>query len=249
MAVVSNPESADWIDAELYCPYQHEQALLYEHADCVATRAFLKLVNLPFSIEQRPNAEFMSPNGVVPFLRLQSNLVPGFSNIVDLVAQKGIKLTNTLIAAELTDMEALMSLIREFLIRAEMYFCWKDTANYNMVTRLRYSSVYFFPLNFILPPLKRREVLRLLRDIEWEQLTIESVIKKAEVCFQAISIKLGSNKYIMGNDATELDALAFGHLYTILTTELPSMHLANSLRKFPNLIKYCCDIDNEIFKR
>jgi hypothetical protein len=65
-----------------------EQALLYEFADCVATRAFLKLVNLPFSIEQRPNAEHMSPNGVVPFLRLQSTLTPGFMNIVELVAQK-----------------------------------------------------------------------------------------------------------------------------------------------------------------
>jgi hypothetical protein len=46
------------------------------------------MVNLPFSIEQRPNAEFMSPNGVVPFLRLESTLTSGFSDIVDLVSQK-----------------------------------------------------------------------------------------------------------------------------------------------------------------
>jgi metaxin len=138
---------SDWFSAELYCPYQRkaynsfyriafldEQALLYEFADCVATRAFLKLVNLPFSIEQRPNAEHMSPNGVVPFLRLQSTLTSGFWNIVELVGQKvrekekllrftffqGIKLTNTLSASEVTDMLALMSLIKENLIKAEV---------------------------------------------------------------------------------------------------------------------------------
>lgn len=46
------------------------------------------MVNLPFSVEQRPNAEQMSPNGVVPFLRLESTLTVGFSDIVELVSQK-----------------------------------------------------------------------------------------------------------------------------------------------------------------
>jgi metaxin len=97
--------------------------------------------------------------------------------------------------------------------------------------------------------LKRREILRYLNDIGWGKLKIEEVTNKAEACFQALSIKLGNNKYIVGNEPTELDALAFGHLYTILTTELPSMHLLNSLRKFPNLLKYCYDLDAEWFKR
>lgn len=61
---------------------------MYEHAECVATRAFLKMVNLPFSLEQRPNAEFMSPTGQVPFLKLQNVLTPGFMEIVNFVAQK-----------------------------------------------------------------------------------------------------------------------------------------------------------------
>lgn len=130
-----------------------------------------------------------------------------------------------------------------------MYIFWKDPTTYALITRRRYGSVYFFPLNMILPSLKRREVLSFLSDIGWSKLSMEGVIKKAESCFQALSIKLGNNKYIMGNDATELDALAFGHLYTILTTELPSMELLNTLRKFPNLLKYCCDLDNELFKR
>ncbi|KAI6177296.1 Metaxin-2-like protein [Aphelenchoides bicaudatus] len=240
--------SSAWTDAELYCPYQHEQALLYEFADCVSTRAFFKMVNLPFSLEQRPNSEYMSPNGVVPFLRMDSTLTAGFSEIVELVSQKGIKLTNTLSSSELTDMQALIALIKENLIRAEMYFCWNDKATYNLVTRLRYSSVHFFPLNLILAPLKRREVLAFLSDMGWQKLSIEAVVKKADACFHALSVKLGNNKYFTGDEPTELDALAFGHLYTILTTELPSMNLLNSLRKYPNLLKYAHNVDQSFFK-
>ena len=97
----------EWLDAELYCPFQRklyfarrinrsrrnfldEQALLYEHAALVGTRAFLKMVDLPCNIEQRPNAEFMSPtSGLLPFIKVDNKtLVAGFSEIVELVAQK-----------------------------------------------------------------------------------------------------------------------------------------------------------------
>lgn len=117
------------------------------------------------------------------------------------------------------------------------------------MTRPRYNSVYLFPLNLILASLKRREVLAFLGDIEWKNMSVENVVKKADACFHALSTKLGNNKYIIGNEPTELDALTFGHLYTILTTEIPSMHLSNSLRKYGNLMKYCYDLDNELFKK
>ncbi|KAI6240045.1 Metaxin-2-like protein [Aphelenchoides fujianensis] len=238
----------NWKDAELFCPYQHEQALLYEYASIVATRTFLKMVSLPVNIEQRPNAEFMSPNRSVPFLRLQPTLVSGFSNIVEFIAQKGIKLTNTLSEPEVADMQALISLVSETLVRAEMYVCWKDTPTYLQVTRHRYGSVYVFPLSWILPPLKRRELLAHLKNVGWAHLTMDEVVKKCNACFHALSIKLGDRKYMMGAEPTELDALAFGHIYSILTIELPSMHLANTLRKYTNLVKYCSAIDKEYFE-
>ncbi|KAI6235029.1 Metaxin-2-like protein [Aphelenchoides besseyi] len=248
MGEVVSSSTENWIDAELYCPFRHEQALLYEYAEIVGTQAFLKMVSLPVSIEHRPNAEFMSPNGSVPFIRLQSTLVAGFANIVEFVSQRGIKLTNTLSEAEIADMNALISLISESLVRAEMYVCWKDSSNYQGVTRHRYGSVYLFPLNWILPPMKKLEMSAHLSSIGWSKLSMNDLVKKCDACFQALSIKLGDRKFLMGSEPTELDALAFGHLYSILTTELPSMHLANTLRKYTNLVKYCYDIDNDYFK-
>uniref|UniRef100_A0A914RAP7 Metaxin glutathione S-transferase domain-containing protein n=1 Tax=Parascaris equorum TaxID=6256 RepID=A0A914RAP7_PAREQ len=67
----------------------------------------------------------------------------------------------------------------------------------------------------------------------YRQITRE-IVPYDEICF-------------MGDFPTELDALAFGHLYTILTTELPNMDLANSLRKYPNLTDFCRRIDQKYF--
>jgi hypothetical protein len=48
---------------------------------------------------------------------------------------------------------------------------------------------------------------------------------------------------------TELDALVFGHLYTILTTELPDGELANIVKRHQNLVDFCKRIDLEYFTR
>lgn len=126
--------------------------------------------------------------------------------------------------------------------------CWKDSPNYHSVTKGRYGSVYPVPLKWILPPLRKREVLLSLADAGQGDKCLEDTTKDADLCFQALSVRLGNNKYLMGSEPTELDALAFGHLFSILTTELPSMTVNSTLRKYDNLIKYCCAIDEEFFK-
>ena len=48
---------------------------------------------------------------------------------------------------------------------------------------------------------------------------------------------------------TELDALVFGHVYTILTTHLPDTRLAGVVHNYDNLVQLCTDIENEYFQR
>lgn len=48
---------------------------------------------------------------------------------------------------------------------------------------------------------------------------------------------------------TELDALLFGHLFTILTTPLPNLELANTVRRFPTLINLVKKVEKDYFKR
>ena len=46
---------------------------------------------------------------------------------------------------------------------------------------------------------------------------------------------------------TELDALVFGHLFTIITTKLPDNRLAESVKSFDNLVQFCKQIDRQFF--
>jgi len=48
---------------------------------------------------------------------------------------------------------------------------------------------------------------------------------------------------------TELDALVFGHLFTILTTPLPNNRFASIVRGYSNLIELCRLVEREYFER
>ncbi|VDK51946.1 unnamed protein product [Anisakis simplex] len=238
----------EWTNAAVFAPFQNQQALVNEYADCLAVRAFLRMVELPFHLDERPNAEFMSPTGKVPFLKLQDVIVPEFMPIVDFVSKKGVQLSGGLTDAQRADMYAHIALIEEVLKNAELYILWIEESTYSEVTRHRYGSAYSWPLHQILPMLKRREVNKYLSALEWRTKSLDEVIDEADACFKSLSLKLANNDYFMGDLPTELDALAFGHLFTILTTELPNMDLVNCLRKYSNLTDFCRLIDEKYFK-
>lgn len=47
---------------------------------------------------------------------------------------------------------------------------------------------------------------------------------------------------------TELDALVFGHLFTILTTQLISDVLSEKVKSYSNLIAFCRRIEQRYFE-
>ena len=54
---------------------------------------------------------------------------------------------------------------------------------------------------------------------------------------------------LCGGSPTELDAMVFGHLFTLLTTSLPEGHFAEIVQQFPNLTAFCRKIDEKYFKQ
>lgn len=47
---------------------------------------------------------------------------------------------------------------------------------------------------------------------------------------------------------TELDALVFGHLFTILTTRLTNNELAERIKSYSNLLSFCRRIEQTYFE-
>lgn len=106
----------------MYQPYEVEQILLPENANCLAVQAFLKMCNLDFQVEPRANAEFMSPTGRVPFIKAGAFVVSELEGIVQFVNNKGISLTSDFESDQRSDMRAYMSLVHNVLENAEVSY-------------------------------------------------------------------------------------------------------------------------------
>lgn len=237
-------------DVKLFQPHEVEQILLPDNANCLAVQAFLKMCHLNYQVEPRPNAEAMSPTGKVPFIKVGRFVVSELEGIVQFVNNKGLsKLTENLDAEMKSDMRAYMSLIHSVLEVAELYICWVDNETYNEVTSVRNGSIYPWPLNHIQNRAKRSSVIKKLKVLKWYQKSMEEVFQEVENCCQALSDRLEGKTFFFGDTPTELDALVFGHLFTILTTPLPKSDLANIVRNYPLLINLVQKIEKDYFKK
>jgi len=236
-------------DVQLYQPYEVEQVLLPDNANILTVQAFLNMCNLEYTIEMRSNAEHMSPSGRLPFIRANKFIIAEVDPIVSFVNTKGITLTGHLDATQKADMRAYMSLVSNVLGNAETYLSWLDNVTYCEVTKPRYGSTYPWPLNHILTWQKKQQAFKRLSALGWTSKSLEEVYQEVEQCCVALSERLDNQPYFFDDKPTELDALVFGHLFSILTTPLPDTRLASIVRGHHNLVELCQQIDKEYFDR
>ncbi|XP_076653289.1 metaxin-2 isoform X2 [Halictus rubicundus] len=232
----------------LYQPFVVEQILLHDYANCLAVQTFLKMCGIGVEIESRSNAEYMSPTGRVPFIKCGSIIHSEFDRIVSFIESKGKSLSSNLSSTCKADMRAYMSLVNNVLLNAELYICWVDEETLNNVTKHRHGSIYPWPLNHFLNWQKRREVIKKLNVLSWYNKSVEEVCNEVENCCKALSERLDSNEYFSGDKTpNELDALVFGHIFSIITTPLRDNKLANIVRKYTLLVEHCKRIETSIF--
>ncbi|CAG9821019.1 unnamed protein product [Phaedon cochleariae] len=236
-------------DVKLFQPYEVEQILLPDNANCLAVQAFLKMCHLDYTVEPKPNAEAMSPTLKVPFIKAGRFVIAEVEGIVQFINGKGITLTEKLDSEQKTDLRAFMSLLHNVMEIAELYVCWVDQETYNEITSFRHGSVYPWPLNHIQNRSKRNQVIKKLSAMNWYKKTLEDVFEEVDKCCEALSTRLGDGHYFFEDGPTELDALVFGHLFTILTTPLPKNDLAEIIRKYPMLIALVERIEKQYFKK
>ncbi|KRX43575.1 Metaxin-2 [Trichinella murrelli] len=227
-------------NARLFEPFGRERVLLYEHSDCLAVKALLLMCNLKCKFESIRNAEDLSMNGYIPVMLVENILLSGFDEILLYLVRKDIVSFQNL---KNLDYLFLQSLVHGILRKAELYICWVMEE----VTLVRFSAAYSWPAKMTLPYEKRKEVLELLKCHRWLEKSPDEVFDEVEYACECLSMKLGAHQYFSGNNPTEIDALIFGHLYTLLTTSLPNVAIGDILKKFPNLLQFCEDFEKLYF--
>ncbi|XP_008117153.1 metaxin-2 isoform X2 [Anolis carolinensis] len=204
-------------NAALYQPLRDEQILLSDNAACLAVQAFLQMCNLPFQVVSRPNAEYMSPSGKVPFIHVGNQVVSELGPIVQFV-------------------------------KAKLYLQWCDDTTVQEITYPRYGCPYPWPLNHVLAYQKQWEIRRKMKALGWGNKSVDQVLEDVDQCCQALSQRLGTQLYFFNKRPTELDALVFGHIFTILTTQLISDELSEKVKNYSNLIAFCRRIEQHYFE-
>ncbi|WAR05174.1 MTX2-like protein [Mya arenaria] len=117
------------------------------------------------------------------------------------------------------------------------------------VTRERYGCMQPWPLNRILPCKKYFDIKRKLSVVDWLNKSFNEVCEEVITCCEALSERLGTQDFFFGKKPTELDALVFGHLFTLLTTDLPNKEFAQVIGKYDNLVQFCKRVDQKYYKQ
>uniref|UniRef100_A0A3B5A2C2 Metaxin 2 n=1 Tax=Stegastes partitus TaxID=144197 RepID=A0A3B5A2C2_9TELE len=227
-------------NATLYQPLKGE--LVRSSGTGLSVVAYLRMCGLPVEVVYRANAEYMSPSGKIPFIHVGNQVVSELGPIVQFTKAKGHSLSDGLDDVQRAEMKAYMELVNNMLLTAELYIQWCDDATAAEISRPRYSSPYSWPLSNILSYQKQWEVRRKMNAIGWGGKTLEQV-GAAQTLFM-LTQRL---PVLMLLFTTELDALVFGHLFTILTTRLTSAELAERIKSYSNLLSFCRRIEQTYF--
>lgn len=241
-------------DFILYHSLEAEQMLLPEAAHFLAVKTYFRMLGIPLACESRSNAEFLSPGGEnktrLPVLRAGTDLSAEFRPIVSYLTDEGFSLW----PEEVDPQEyrrwqsGLLDMDLHFT-NAELYLCWVDDKVRNEITNERYGSPYEWPLNQIQCWRKKREVRSRLEIEDWYDMSLSQVAEEIKYKCVELSEKLQDKPYFNGNYPTEFDALIFGHLFTILATELKNPILSEEIIKKKNLVRFCQNIESTYFSR
>lgn len=124
------------------------QILLPELGNRYALQAYFYFHEVQFLLDQRTNAEDMSPDGVLPFIRHGNDIVSGYSKIIEYVNEKNAIVYNT--QQSRLDMAALMTLVDEVVIKSELYYTWLYKDIYDHFTKSHFSNGKPWPLSLFL---------------------------------------------------------------------------------------------------
>ncbi|XP_047402661.1 metaxin-2 isoform X2 [Sciurus carolinensis] len=187
------------------------------------------------------------PENATLYQQLKGEQILLSDNAASLAVQ-GHSLSDGLDEVQKAEMKAYMELVNNMLLTAELYLQWCDEATVGEITHARYGSPYPWPLNHILAYQKQWEVKRKMKAIGWGNKTLDQVLEDVDQCCQALSQRLGTQPYFFNKQPTELDALVFGHLYTILTTQLTNDELSEKVKNYSNLLAFCRRIEQHYFE-
>lgn len=219
-------------------------------AEGLAALALLRFADLPFTVAPGASRNMTNANilPVVVFNRgakKSPSMCAGLASLVALMASDMSlpDLNSSLTPFMVAESTAFTSLMQSRFAPARQFELFRDSRNYAVVYHTLLEKERSFPLNLIVPYMRRREINNSLRNE-----TPSSVYFNSSVALTAISTRLGEGKkFFYGDSPTVLDAVVFGYLASVMYTPLPVSKLRVQIAKFKNLVDFVQRISETYF--
>ena len=220
-------------------------------ADGLAAIALLRFASIPFSISPGASRSMTNANllPVVIFENSSTSEPSVCAGLPSLIALFTADLTLPDPNAHLTpfmiaESTAFVTLVTSRFAPARKYELFVNERNYADVWHALVEKQSSFPLNWVLPYLRRRQIKNDLAGRQEESLYFD-----AGIALAALSTRLGSSKFFYGDKPSVLDAIVFGYLATVLYMPLPNAELRGNIAKYSNLLSFVTRISSEYMKK
>ncbi|ORY38669.1 hypothetical protein BCR33DRAFT_682384 [Rhizoclosmatium globosum] len=187
------------------------------------------------------NEPDQSPNGQLPYLYTTKGRALAGREIIDEVMDQVPGFGSTLSPIEKADSLAFTSLGESKLHFGLLFDLWYNHQNFTKVAYPKYATDHPFPLNLVLPRIKRMEQL------DWmlkQRVSInkDEILGDVKMALSAYSTQLDQKQYLFGAKPSMADATLFAYLHILLSTFNSPAGVHSSVRdiikRHDNLIQY-----------
>lgn len=132
----------------------------------------------------------------------------------------------------------------------ELFLNWKHEPTYKKLTVERYLLSKPWPLRQILMNEKRSQVLEFLNAKGWGKKNLNEVENDFQSLLKVFEglLQHHAGDFIFGSTPTPLDALVFGHLYSLYTTTLLNNKFQDRIHECEVLVTYIKTIEKQFFR-
>jgi glutathione S-transferase len=214
---------------------------------CLKLDACLRIAGIPFRtvVDATP---FKAPKGKLPWIEHDGKRIGDSGFIIEyLESRLGCDLNRNLSPAERAVARAMRRLIEENLYWVMVYSRWMVDENWRGFRDVVLSGLST-PARRILGPIARRGVRRQLQGHGIGLHLQDEIYAIGRGDIRAIAGYLGTKAFLMGETASEIDAIAYGFLANIARAPIASPVKQEILQQ-PNLADYLQRIDAEYFEQ
>jgi len=206
---------------------------------CLEMQTFCQLSNIDFVVNACNNPS-VSPNQKLPMVLIENVCSTDTRDTFRKLANQYNDIDKNLSSLQKIEAIALQSLLNEQFYWAILFNWWNEEENFEKITLRLYSSSLPFPANYFVRARMRSNIQTHLKAIDFSESKI--VYRNAEEVCEAMSVKLGNNKYLFGENPSFVDATLFSMMAIALYAPMPKCDLRVAVAKHPNLVAYVKNI-------